>query len=309
MPAAFKSLLQWLAYVGLVVLAGGLMLLGKLDQPFVERLRLQVSDATVPILSVLSKPVDGLTNMLESAQQLLWVSEENHRLRAERDELLRWQAAAQQLEAENEALRQLLNVVPGPNVPSRAARVVADPTGAFARSLLVNAGRSDGIDKGQIVMTGDGLVGRVVGVSQRAAQVLLITDLNSRIPVFVGTGRVRAILAGNNSDRPRLVHVLLEGAIAPGDTVVTSGIAGVFPPGLPVGVVRDVSDTGITVQPYAERDRIEYVRVADYGTSSLLNDMPTAFRDGRTVLHESEQSKGVCQSGGTGTNSVRADAR
>ncbi len=300
MPAAFKSLLQWLAYAGMVVLAGGVMLLGKADTLLVERLRLQVNDAVVPILGVLSKPVDGLTNILERGQDLLRLSEENERLRAERNRLLRWQAAAQRLEAENEALRQLLNFIPGPDATFRAARVVADPTGAFAQSLLVNAGVRDGIDKGHIVIAGDGLVGRVVGVSQRAARVLLITDLNSRVPVFVGQARVRAVLAGDNSERPKLIHVLQQGKIEPGDPVVTSGVAGGFPSGLPVGVVADVGDGGITIQPYVDRARLEYVRIADYGMSSPLNDVPTASRDGRATLPGAGQPQ---------PDSVRADAR
>jgi rod shape-determining protein MreC len=297
MPATFKSLLQWLAYAGLVVLAGGAMLLGKADALLVERLRLQVNDAVVPILSVLSKPVDAMADGIEGAQHLLRVAEENARLREERDRLLRWQLAAQRLEAENEALRQLLNFIPGPEATYRAARVVADPTGAFAHSLLVNAGSRDGIDKGHIVVTGDGLVGRIVGVSQRAARVLLITDLNSRVPVFVGAGRVPAVLAGDNADRPKLIHVVQQGKISVGDAVVTSGVAGGFPSGLPVGVVADVGDGGIAVQPLVDRTRLEYVRIADYGITSLLNDPPTVSRGGRAALP------------GGGQDRVRADAR
>jgi len=297
MPATFKSLLQWLAYTGLVVLAGGAMLLGKADALLVERLRLQVNDAVVPILSVLSKPVDAMAGGIESAQHLLRVAEENARLREERDRLLRWQVAAQRLEAENAALRQLLNFVPGPEATFRSARVVADPTGAFAHSLLVNAGSRNGIDKGHIVVTSDGLVGRIVGVSQRAARVLLITDLNSRVPVFVGAGRVRAVLAGDNGDRPKLIHVVQQGKISTGDVVVSSGVAGGFPSGLPVGVVADVGDGGITVQPLVDRTRLEYVRVADYGITSLLNDPPTVSRGGRAPLPDGEQDR------------VRADAR
>lgn len=277
MPAAFKSLVQWLVYGVLVVLAGGLILLGKADAVLVERVRLQVGDAVVPILERLSQPVDGVAAGLDRVGRWTGVTEENARLREERDRLLRWQSAARRLEAENAGLRQLLNFVPEPGATYRAARVVADSTGAFAQSVLVNAGTAAGVEKGQIVLTGEGLAGRIVGVSQRSARVLLLTDLNSRVPVFVGTSRVRAILAGDNSGRPKLVHVVPGEPITVGDTVVTSGIAGGFPPGLPVGVVGSVEDQRITVVPNVDRDRLEYVRLADY--DDPLANRPTAHNE------------------------------
>jgi rod shape-determining protein MreC len=279
MPAALKSFVQWLVYAGLIVFAGGVMLLGKADAILVERIRLQVNDTVVPILDVLSVPVDTFADGLERVQLWIDVAEENARLRDDRERLLRWQAVAKRLDAENAQLRQLLNVVPEPDAIYRAARVVADSTGAFAHSLMLNAGNRAGIEKGQIVQTGDGLVGRIVGVSQRASRVLLITDLNSRVPVVVGQSRVRAVLAGDNSERPKLIHVVPGVAIAANDEVVTSGIAGAFPPGLPVGVVADVDDARIRVTPNIKRDQLEYVRVVDYGEDAPQLERSIAAND------------------------------
>lgn len=279
MPAAIKSFVQWLAYAGLVLLAGGAMLLGKADTLLIERVRLQANDAVTPILDILSAPVDALSDGLERLQHWSRLEEENARLREERDRLLRWQAVAVRLDSENASLRQLLNFVPEPKATYRTARVVADPSGAFAHSLLLNAGIQAGVNKGQIVLSGEGLVGRIVGASDLAARVLLLTDINSRIPVAVGEGRERALLTGDNSNRPKLVHVVPGSDIQPGDIVVTSGIAGGFPPGLPVGVVERVEDNRISVTPYADRNRLEYLRAVDYGTDPLQVEPPTAKND------------------------------
>jgi len=297
MPAAFKSIVQWLVYAGLVVFATGLVMLGKADTVLIERLRLQVSDAVVPILGVLSGPVDTLVNGIALVQLWTNLNKENAQLREDRDRLLRWQSVAQRLEVENTELRQLLNFVPEPEASFISARVVADLTGAFAQSLLLNAGSFAGVEKDQLVLTGEGLVGRIIGVSQRASRVLLITDISSKIPVFAGPSRVRAMLAGDNTDRPKLTHVVGGEAIKLGDQVVTSGIAGVFPPGLPVGVVDEVDEARISIRPNVERDRLEYVRVVDYGIGTIRVDPPMA------AVKPGEPK------GAGGKPSVRADAR
>ena len=194
----------------------------------------------------------------------------NKSLRDERDRLLHWQTLARKLEMENRALKGLLNFETGPEARFISSRVVADPGGAFAHSLILNAGEKAGIRKGQAVVTGDGLIGRISGVGYRSSRLLLITDLNSRIPVLIEATRTRAVMAGTNTGRPRLVH-LPTGAVAEaGDRIVTSGHGGVFPIGLPIGVVTAVTDSGVEIQPYVHRGRIEYVRVLDYGLEGII---------------------------------------
>lgn len=276
MLAAFKSLLRWLAYAGLIGLAGGLMLLGKADILLVERLSLRVNDAAIPVLELLSRPVDAVAGGLARLSAWTTLAEENARLREDRDRLMRWQAVARRLEAENGELRRLINLAPEPEARVVSARVLADSTGAFAHSLLLNAGRFAGVEKDHLVLTGEGLAGRIVAVSQRAARVLLITDIGSRIPVVVGPARVRAVLAGDNTDRPRLVHVAPGESIVPGDQVDTSGIAGVFPSGLPIGTVDTAENLVFTVRLHVERSRLEYVRVVDYGIEPMHVDPPLA---------------------------------
>ena len=106
-----------------------------------------------------------------------------------------------------------------------------------------------GVARGQAAIAEGGLVGRLTEIGSRAARVLLITDLNSRIPVVIHGSRTSAVLAGDNSDRPRLVFASEPKAIRIGDRVVTSGEGGVFPPGLPVGVVAAIDPTARASSP------------------------------------------------------------
>ena len=107
-------------------------------------------------------------------------------------------------------------------------------------------------------MDNNGLIGRVAEVGYRSSRILLVTDLNSRIPVLVGESRERAILTGDNSD-----------------LVVTSGHGGAFPAGLPVGKVIVTGEEGsaeLRVQPFLAPDRLEFVRLMDFGLTGVLQD-------------------------------------
>ena len=271
--APIKNAVQRFAYLGLIVSAFAAMLLGKADTVLMERIRVHVTDAVAPIIDVLSRPAATVSDMVEQAAELTRLREENIRLRTERDRLINWQAAARRLEAENKTLRGLLAFEPGPEARFVTGRVIADTGGVFAHSLVVTVGSRDGIAKGQAAMTGDGLVGRIAEVGRRSSRILLITDLNSRIPVLNERTRVRAILAGDNSEQPRLIHLPPGETAIPGDRIVTSGHGGVFPPGLAVGIVSSVGDGGIAVRPFVKRNRIEYVRVVDFGLDGILGQV------------------------------------
>lgn len=247
------------------------MLIGKADTVLVERARSAVTDAVTPILRVMSEPASMIAGAISNVRELASIREQNADLRAANDRLLQWQALAQRLEAENRSLRSLLALVPEPGAQFVSARVVGDVGGAFAQSIIITAGLSSGVRKGQVVMTGEGLVGRVIQAGNGSSRVLLVTDINSRIPVLVGEASNRAILAGDNDARPKLLY-LNQTAATPGDKVVTSGDAEAFPPGIPIGQVAEVGDGTVAVELFVARDKLQYVRVADYGLGGILNE-------------------------------------
>lgn len=271
-----KVLAQRFAFLALIAATFALMMLGKADVVVLERIRAVAADAVTPILDALSRPAATISELAERAHEIATVDAENARLRAENERLLNWQHVARELAAENTQLKSLLNMAAPPAQTFMTARVVADAGGAFVRSVLINAGERDGIKKGEVAVTGDGLVGRVITVGERSSRVLLLTDLNSRIPVELENSREQAVLAGDNTDLPQLVHLAERVPVTVGERVVTSGRAGAFPPGLPVGVVTSVNDSDIRVQPYISWSRLEFVRVVDFGTNGIL--VPTLER-------------------------------
>lgn len=266
-----KVLLQRFAFLFLILAAFGLMLLSKAETTLMERASEVVIDVFAPIMDALSQPAAAVSDAVRIVRELSAIRSENERLRQENERLLAWQEAARRLMAQNDALMGLLDFKPDPRARYVAARVIGDSGGAYVRSMLVNAGEREGIRKGQAVVTGRGLAGRIAAAGLRSARVLLITDINSRVPVLVESSRDRAILAGDNSGRPRLAFLPANAAVRNGDTIVTSGHGGVFPPGLPVGRVIVSDDGAVRVQPLVQFERLEFVRVVDYaGLSAVI---------------------------------------
>ena len=268
--ASAKAWLHRFTFVLLFGASLALMVLGKSESPIVERARLTVTDAVTPILNGLSRPLASIRQAYDNAREFLDLREENAVLREQQARLVQWQSVARQLEAENRALRDLLKFAPDRAASFVTARVVADNGGAFVRSVLVAAGSRDGLHKGDAAVTGEGLVGRVAEVGERSARVLLLTDINSRIPVVIERSRDQGILAGDNSDNPRLLYLSHGSQLVPGDRVVTSAAGGAFPPGLPVGVVKSTDTGGAVVELFVDWDHMEYLRLLDYRLTGVL---------------------------------------
>ena len=268
--ASAKAWLHRFTFVLLFGASLALMVLGKSESPIVERARLTVTDAVTPILNGLSRPLASIRQAYDNAREFLDLREENAVLREQQARLVQWQSVARQLEAENRALRDLLKFAPDRAASFVTARVVADNGGAFVRSVLVAAGSRDGLRKGDAAVTGEGLVGRVAEVGERSARVLLLTDINSRIPVVIERSRDQGILAGDNSDNPRLLYLSHGSQLVPGDRVVTSAAGGAFPPGLPVGVVKSTDTGGAVVELFVDWDHMEYLRLLDYRLTGVL---------------------------------------
>ncbi len=259
-----REALEKLSLPLLMAAAFGLMLAARIDGTLADRARMAFADALTPIYAAFTAPTERIRGVVTELRQLSDLRAENDRLRAENATLRRWQAVALALEAENANLKSVLHWIPSPEVPFVTARAVADAGGLYDRAVLVSLGPSVRVHAGEIALGAYGLVGRVTEAGGASARVLLITDLNSRIPVKFGQGGVRAILAGTNGPEPELQFWPAGTMPKEGEQVVTSGVAGVFPEGLPVGTVHYGRSGVPHVIPDAELARLGIVRLFDY---------------------------------------------
>ncbi len=285
---------QRFAFLALFALAFALMLLSKAETGTLERARVIIVDSVAPILNSLSSPVEAGREVSATVRKLFLVYAENERLRAENERLLRWMQSARQLAVENATLRAQLEYVPEVAPRAVTARIIADTGGSFFRSLLINAGSRHLVQRGQAVVSQAGVVGRVAEVGDRSARVLLLTDINSRIPALVESTRDRVIVTGNNTPWPTVTYLASNSPVSPGDRLVTSGHGGVFPPGLPIGTISELTETRIALQPAVEIARLSEARILDYGVEGILpppEKVPAVKAGGTAQSLEHEPTK------------------
>jgi rod shape-determining protein MreC len=252
-----------------LLLAFILVLVSAARPGMVDAPRRVVQATVAPVIAPLSLPFVSLAEGIDYLFSLTRLNAEVAQLRLENKRLDEWYNKAQLLQAENQSLRDLLKVKLEPGLDFKTARVVADTGGPYAQTILINVGARDDIRKGDAVLAGEGLIGRVTDVLDDTSEVLLMTDLNSRIPVRVEGSNIQAILIGTNTQQLWLTR-LPEGTVLNNDQrVMTSGIGGVFPPDLPVGRARVLENKRVTLAPYADFGRLMYVRVVKMPRTSL----------------------------------------
>lgn len=263
------------------VLAIVLLLAGRTQILPFDRARTTLSDWSRPVLEVVSAPVDAVGRWLSGIGHFFNVYNENIELKQQNARLRQWQSAALALEARMKRYQLLLNAVPDPSLSSVTARVIGRASRPFLQTTVLNAGKHDGVKPGQAVTDDRGMLGRIYLAGDRTSWVILLTDLNSRIPVAIQPGNAQAIMAGDNSDAPALEALSQNAKLKQGEEVVTSGDGGLLPPGLPVGVV--INDGGqIRVALFADPATADEVRIVDFkaGTEQApaptINDLPAA---------------------------------
>lgn len=165
---------------------------------------------------------------------------ENDALKKEIRGLKSDKAILSDMESENKRLKKLLGLKASHEFPSVAAQVIGEDASGWYRTLLINRGSEDGVHPYMPVTVAEGVVGRVDGCSSDMARVLLLTDPNHSVDCRVARTCDRGVLTGSLERGCVLRFINLRSGIQPGDEVITSGLDGIFPRGLPVGKVETI---------------------------------------------------------------------
>jgi len=248
------------------------MFVGKADITAVDKLRMSSNDFLGPIVDVVSAPIRGIETMVEGMRTVASLRAENVRLKGENELLKRWRRRAEILESENRQLRSVSGATAIENRLPVTARAVTAPGGAFAHTVLLAIGRDKGIERGNPVVTADGLIGVVIDVGRSYSRVLLISDINARIPVILASSSWPGLLIGKNGKYLDLQFLPDEATPKVGELVLTSGHGGVLPNGLPVGRVEKIDDGNILVVPAVDFRHLSYVSVLVGGLDGIDNN-------------------------------------
>ena len=231
-----------------VALAVVLVLLGKAQGTLFDKMRAHATDTVAPVLEKVRVPVAGFGRWMGSITEIFSVYQENLRLKDENARLRQWRNVAIVLQGRVGRYQALLHAVPDPQMNRVLARVIGRANRPFLQTMILDAGRNNHVLPGQAVMDARGMIGRIYLTGNRTSWVILLTDLNSRIPVTVASssgkvGNIQAMMTGDNRVQPSLEMVSRTVTLHAGDQVTSSGDGGLLPGGLPIGtVVADGSD-------------------------------------------------------------------
>jgi rod shape-determining protein MreC len=220
-----------------------------------------------PFQKIISHSSRFLRDIWEHYFFLVSVAEENERLHKEAQTAFALAHRNEELMQANDRLRQLLNLDQELQLPTVAAQVVGKDPSPWFQTILVDKGREDGVEIGFPVINPQGVVGLIVDSTAHYAKVMLITDPNSAVDAVVQKSRARGIIKGGTSGYCVFNYVLRKYDVEVGDSVISSGMDGVFPKGTPIGRVAEVlkQDAGIfqdvTVTPFVDFERLEEVLI------------------------------------------------
>ena len=253
-----KGAAQKFSLVFLIILALAIFLLDSYKFSFMNPVRSFINDGVFRISLVASAPSRFFPNVSNNISNLINIKNENERLRKEIEIYEAKELNVEYLLNQNRNLKKFLdsdeslfdeNII--------VAKVLLDKGSPYIKSVIINRGTKSGVLKGMPVLDRDFLIGRVVETNYMSSRILLLNDLNSRIPVTLGKEDTQAIMHGKNGKLPTLEYLPEDFKIQAGLNVYTSGKDQIFTPGTPIGKTNNDGE----VELFAEPNQLSFVKI------------------------------------------------
>jgi rod shape-determining protein MreC len=200
-------------------------------------------------------------------KRMLLREEENKKLMEEISKLRKEYQECKEIYLENKKLRELLTLKQAEQNYVTTARIIARTPDQWSNTHVIDHGSADGIEKDMIAVTEKGLVGKISGVTNSYSYLLLLTDINFSVAARMQENRTEGIVSGTGFRKCQMKYVPSGEEVKKGDIVITSGLDSLFPPGIPIGYVANVSKKdvgifqGIEVIPFADNKKIEIITI------------------------------------------------
>lgn len=220
-----------------------------------------------PLLRIIGKPAELVRYLFSNYIGLIQTNKENAGLRNKLDKLQLENQKIPELEQENKRLKTILNMMEQHPKTMIAARVVGEDVKNWFKCIILDKGKNSGITSKMPVVTPRGLVGQVVETDRWVTKVMVINDTNSSVDVYVEGRNTRGILEGTGQTLLRLKYIRKNDEIEIGDKLITSGKDGIYPKGLPAGIITTVTRnkpgifSDIEVMPFNNFNRLEEVLI------------------------------------------------
>ena len=244
----------------LVILSVVLIFVETIETRPLNKVRSFVKDVVYQSATIVSFPLKSVDNFASFLENHLNLYSNYNELIKENNELKNNISKTDFLELENSQLRKLIDeqIESPSNLVS--ARVMIDKQSPYLNSFVINIGSNKGIKNGMAVLDGKNFIGRIVDVNFFSSRVLLVSDLNSKIPILSEPSGSHAILSGHGTNEPTLEYLSKNHGIQDGDKIYTSGKEGIFTPGIVVGKAK-IEKNKIKVLLFADLDQITFVNI------------------------------------------------
>ena len=259
---------QRFSLIGLIFFSIGLLILGKINLPVTNYIKITLNEIvyrTSFIISIPEKKIQDISLKIKDHfnvyDDYVLVREKLNKLQSEKYEI-------EFLEQENKRLKKTINEYIY-NSNELVAKVLIDKNSPFLKSIIVNKGSKDNIKLGMAVLDQTYLVGKIVEVNYSTSRALLISDLNSKIPVGIGPGNIQSILSGTGKQNGKIEYFESEVSfIENGSIIYTSGSGGLFKSGIPIGTYNKKDAEEHNVEFFSKLSQLTFVKLVSFKEDS-----------------------------------------
>ena len=255
-----KGTKQKFSLIVLLAVSAIFLYLDTLQTKPLNLVRSAIKDFIYQSSIIATLPEKGLQNVTQIMQTHFNTYKENARLKKENATLRGSIHDNSFLKVENLELKKILKQGTRSSSLFKNSKVIIDKNSPFIKSIIINKGSREKIKKGMAVLDDDNFIGRIVEVNFLSSRVLLVTDLNSKIPVIIEPHGYQAILSGNGKEEPVLDYLPKNYEMESGNIVYTSGKDGIFFPGIPIGEIK-FNNGAYSVSLFSDLTQLSYVNI------------------------------------------------
>ena len=257
-----KGTKQRFSLLGLLFFSILLVVLSKFNFTAINYLKTTINEVVYRTSFVASIPEKYITYSYRAIEEHIKLYKDYNFQKKELEKLKSEKYEVKFLEAENKRLKKVLNDI---NYSSELviAKVIIDKQSPFLRSIIINKGSKNNIKKGMSILSDSYLIGKVVEVNYMTSRVLLLSDLNSKIPVTIEPGSIQSILSGDGENSGNIQYTKDNLPIADGSIIYTSGTGGLLKSGIPIGKIEQ-NENQNSVNFFIDFSQLRYVKVSSY---------------------------------------------
>ena len=257
-----KGTKQRFSLVVLLIFSITLIALGKFNFKAIDYLKIGINEVVYRSSFMASIPERYIDFSYQAILKHLSIYKNFNSLEEELKNVKLQKYQSEFLLAENERLKKILEDI---TYTSEAvmAKILIDKQSPFLKSIIINKGSNNGLKKGMAVLNKNYLVGKIVEVNYSSSRVLLLSDLNSRIPILIEPGDIQSILSGDGKDSGTIQYLKKDVVIDEGSIIYTSGTGGLLKPGIPIGKVAKMGDI-LGIDFFSDFSQLRYIKVASY---------------------------------------------